>query len=107
MEKLVANLSREGDDKFRVLKKYVETDKVPLLLRKGVYPYGYMDSFSKFEEPRLPSKDHFYSSLKEEHISDDDYEHAQRVFQSFHCRTLGEYHDLIFKIRCITARRCL
>ena len=97
MEKLVVNLSREGDDKFRVLKKYVGTDKVPLLLRKGVYPYEYMDSFSKFEEPRLPSTDHFYSSLKEEHISDDDYEHPQRVFQSFHCRTLGDYHDLYLK----------
>ena len=97
LEKLVANLSRKGEDKFRVLKKYIDTDKVPLLLRKGVYPYEYMDSFSKFEEPRFPSKDHFFSSLKDEHISDDDYQHAQRVFQSFHCRTLGDYHDLYLK----------
>jgi hypothetical protein len=62
LERLVDNLSKEGDEKFKILNKYVESDKVPYLLRKGVYPYEYMDSFGKFEETRLPTNDHFYSS---------------------------------------------
>lgn len=39
LEKLVSNLAKEGDVKFRLLKKYTATEKVPLLLTKGVYPY--------------------------------------------------------------------
>jgi hypothetical protein len=87
-ERLVDNLSKEGGDKFKILKRYVESDKVPYLLCKGVNPYEYMDSFEKFEEARLPTIDHFYSSLTERTISESDYEHAQRIFRTFHCKNL-------------------
>ena len=97
LEKLVSNLAKDGDGKFTILKKYVETDKVPLLLRKGVYPYDYMDSAKKFQDPRLPPKEGFYSKLTKEHISEEDYQHAQNVFTTFQCHNLGEYHDLYLK----------
>ena len=32
-----------------------------LLLRKGVYPYEYMDSWNKFSETLFPDKKDFYS----------------------------------------------
>ena len=32
-----------------------------LLTDIGVYPYGYMNSFDKFDDEQLPSKDDFYS----------------------------------------------
>ncbi|KAK3747985.1 hypothetical protein QZH41_003960 [Actinostola sp. cb2023] len=94
LEKLVCNLAKEGDNKFSILKKYIETSKVPLLLRKGVYPYDYMDNIEKFKEPQLPPKEAFYSKLTKEHISGDDYHHAQTVFTTFQLQNLGEYHDL-------------
>ena len=31
--------------------------------RKGVYPYDYMDSFSKFNDTKLPQREEFYSLL--------------------------------------------
>ena len=93
LEKLVSNLAKEGDGKFHVLKRYTEASKVSLLLRKGVYPYDYMDNISKFQERLVPPKEAFFSQLTEEHISDDDYQHAQTVFTSFQLQTLGEYHD--------------
>ena len=34
-----------------------------LLLRKGVYPYEYMDYWNRFDEEKLPDKDDFYSNL--------------------------------------------
>ena len=38
--------------------------------RKGVYPYEYMESFERFQEPQLQAKDAFInSSLTEEDIS--------------------------------------
>ena len=65
-----------------------------LLLRKGVYPYEYMDNFERFEEQALPSIDNFYSELNLEGISKTDYQHAQKVWENFEIRDLGDYHDL-------------
>ena len=65
-----------------------------LLLRKGVYPYEYMDSQERFKEESLPDKESFYSKLNDEHITDEDYAHAQKVWDTFNIKNLGEYHDL-------------
>ena len=44
--------------------------------QKGVYPYDFMDSFEKFNQTELPNKDQFYSILSDQHITDDEYDHA-------------------------------
>ena len=67
------------------------------LLRKGIYPYEYMDSFERFNETQLPSIDKCYSNLSDENITQKDYEHAQKVWKEFNCKTLGDYHDLYLK----------
>ena len=54
-----------------------------MLLRKGVYPYEYMDSWEKLDETTLPAKEVFYSNLNLENISDEDYLHAQKVWEVF------------------------
>ena len=65
-----------------------------LLLRKGVYPYKYMNSCKKFEETSLPDKRDFHSKLNSEDISDYVYEHAKKVWDVFEIKNVGEYHDL-------------
>ena len=65
-----------------------------LLLRKGVYPYEYMDSWERFNETSLPNKKSFYSELNLEDITDKDYAHAQKVFKELKLKNLGNYHDL-------------
>ena len=67
--------------------------KFLLLLKKGVYPYEYMDSIDKFKETKLPSIDRFYSKLQKKHISDNDYAHAKKVWDVFGMKTLGDYHN--------------
>ncbi len=64
-----------------------------LFLRKGVYPYEYMDSFDRFEETVIPPKEAFYSNLNLSDISDRDYQHALKVFKALECRDLGDFHD--------------
>lgn len=59
-----------------------------------VYPYEYFDSFERFDETELPSIDRFYSSLTQETISEEEYEHARQVFEHFACKDLGAFHDL-------------
>ena len=71
--------------------------KAPLILRKGVYPYEYIDSLDRFDETQLPPIDKFFSKLNDEGISQKDYEHAQKVWEAFKCKTLGDYHDLYLK----------
>ena len=69
-------------------------NKFILLLRKGVYPYEYMDNWEKFNEISLPSKESFYSNLSMEDIDDIDYRHGNNVFNKFKLNNLGDYHDL-------------
>ena len=64
------------------------------LLRKGIYPYEYTDDWSRFDEEQLPDESDFYSGLNMEEISGIDYRHAEKVFNKFKIKNLGEYHDL-------------
>ena len=47
-------------------------DTFLLLLRKGVYPYEYTNSWNRFKETSLPTKKEFYNKLKQEDITDED-----------------------------------
>ena len=70
-----------------------------MLLKYGVYPYEYMDSWEKFDETSLPDKTAFYSELDLKDITDKDYDHAQKLFEEF-CKNIGEYHNL--HVQCDT-----
>ena len=59
-----------------------DLNKFALLLRKGLYPYEYMDSWKRFKEESLPDKESFYSELNKKHITDKDYAHAQKVWDT-------------------------
>ena len=76
-----------------------DLDKFVLLLRKGFYPYEYMDSQERFDETSLPDKEAIYSELNLEDITDKDYLHAQKVWEVFGINNLGEYHDL--QVQCL------
>ena len=57
-----------------------EINKFILLLRKGVYPYDYMDNRKSFNETSFSDQKDFHSILNMEDISDIDYRHVKRVF---------------------------
>ena len=60
-----------------------DPNKFILLLRKGVYPCGYMDDWEKFNETTLPEKEKFFSGLNMDDITDADYMHAKKVCKDF------------------------
>ena len=65
-----------------------------MLLRKGVYPYEYRDSWERFDKTSLPDKEAIYNHLNMEDIIDVDHRHAKRLFKNPSKKSLGDYHDL-------------
>ena len=94
LERLAANLPT---DTFKYTSQVFKDEKLALMKQKGVYPYDYMDSFQKFGDQQLPPKEEFYSILTDDSISDEQYQHAQKVWNTFNMRTMDEYHDLYLK----------
>ena len=90
---LVSNLS---PDDFHNTKNAFKSN-TSLLTRKGVYPYDYVSSLEKLSETKLPPKEEFYSHLNDEEITDEDYQHAIKVWNTFGCKTIRDYHDLYLK----------
>ena len=93
LEKLVSNLPK---DAFKYTSQQYKGKEFDLMVRKGVYPYDYMDSFEKFNT-ELPAKEDFHSILNDENISNEDYQHAQNVWEVFKLNNMGQYHDLYLK----------
>ena len=94
--KLASNLD---DDQCKHLSEFYKEEDVFRLMRcKGVYPFEYMDSWKKFEETSLLPKDVFYSRFNINGISDQDYKHAQQVWNRItpghENITLEKYHDV-------------
>ena len=60
-------------------------------LQKGHFPYEYMDNLRKLDDCALPPQAAFYSRLKNEGISNDDYARCQAVWRDNGMETLREY----------------
>ena len=60
-----------------------------MLLRKGVYPYEYVDDWEKFNETTLPEKEKFYSNLTIQDITEAHYKHRERVCKDFEIKIFG------------------
>lgn len=71
--------------------------KFEQMRQKGVFPYSYTESFQKLDEPALPTIEQFYDRLSESHIPQADYDRAVKVWQTFGCKTLGDYSDVYLK----------
>ena len=95
-------LTNESIKNFPSLYKFCNGDlnKFFLLLRKGVYPYEYMDSCERFDENAILPNEAFYSKRNLENITDKDYEHVKKVWREFEIKNLGEYHELY--VQCDT-----
>jgi len=92
LDKLVSNLH---DEAFKYTSEvFKKSEKLNLMKQKGIYPYDYMSSFEKFDETQLPFKEDFYGILNDEHVTDKQYQHAEKVWHTFKVKNMREYHDL-------------
>ena len=91
LKSLVGNL---GLEKLKETRKEFG-EKAELLSRKGIYPYDYMNSIKKFSEEKLPTKEEFYSKLNDCGVSDEDFDHAQRIWKEFGVKNLYLKSDVL------------
>ncbi|XP_023311299.1 uncharacterized protein LOC111691962 [Anoplophora glabripennis] len=95
LDKLCKTLTSEQCVETR---KYFKNDEeFSLIRRKGVFPYDYVESFDKLEDPHLPPINKFYNSMTMESLSEEDYCRANKIWNIFNCKTLGEYADIYLK----------
>ena len=94
LESLVGNLPKES---FLNLSRYYQGEQLQLLLRKGVFPYDWCDSIYRLTNTQLPPIETFYSKLNDTHINQEDYHHAQKVWDTFEMRIMRSYLNLYLK----------
>ena len=94
----VTNLQKVGIEKLKTTRDHFkDEEKIKNVIRKGVFPYEWLTSVKSLDETKLPSKNDFFSHLNLDGISDEDYDHAKRVWTNFNMRSMCEYHDLYLK----------
>jgi len=97
LSKLVENLKSSGPDNFKCTREEFGS-LTDMITRKGVYPYSYMDNWSKFDvEPAKLKRKHFTNDLTGKKITKDDYKFFEKICGEFNIKNLGEYHDLYLK----------
>jgi hypothetical protein len=97
LDTLVTNLDKGCDNHDLFIHTRRHTNGNTLLFKKGTFCYEWFDNLDKLKEKSLPSKEAFHSKLNDESISDEDYEHAQKVWNEMKCLTFKDYHDLYMK----------
>ena len=101
LDTLALNLE---DKDFKYLTSEFSIDKLEILKRKDAYPYEWVDSYEKFKHLSLPEKKYFNSSLRDGkrdkrdgHISDEQYQHLQNIWDTFNFNTFEDFHDHYLK----------
>ena len=79
LDKLVSNLPKEA---FKYTSEEFTGKKLSLMSQKGVYPYDFMDSFEKFDQMELPTREQFSSILNDQHITNGEYEQCKKSLEN-------------------------
>lgn len=95
IERLASHL--HPDKKIITRKYFTNPKEFNLVVRKGVFPYDYVDAWNKLDETQLPPQSCFDSQLNNEECTHENNQHACNVWNMFNIKTLGEYSDLYLK----------
>jgi len=103
LDSLAKDLISSNHD-FRILKNYGLThdeDKMKLLLSKSFFPYEFATSIDILRNSQMPEHRYFFSRIKNGNISDEDYKHARKVYDTFEMKNMLEYMEIYEKLDVI------
>jgi hypothetical protein len=96
---------------FPILEKsgiYRNENQRKLLLSKGVYPYAFGQTINDLVAKRkIPHRKYFYSDISSEAISDESYQHALTVFETFNMSNMLEYSQLYCRLDTLLLAECV
>ena len=99
---LVQNLMDKGPDHFVYINKFIKDDEQrELLKQKGIFPYNYMKDVRVLRKKHLPKKEEFFNDLTCQHITKDEYDFAQKVWDRFSCKTFQDYMEIYLLADCL------
>ena len=99
-------LSKNLNDKNKIVTKEHFSDNFELLKYKACFPYGFLTKENIYNE-NLPSIEKFYSSLKLDNISDKDYNKTLEIYKKLKCKNIKEYLDIYLKLDiCLQSDIC-
>ncbi len=99
MQSSLENLASCLNDRDKIITKsfYKDDNVFKLLTRKGIFPYEYLDSWEKLKDTCLPKIELFYSSLTDNNVSENNYNHACNVWNTLKIKTIQEYLEIYLK----------
>ena len=99
---LVQNLMDKGPDHFVYVNKFIkDNEQRELLKQKGIFPYNYMKDVRVLRKKHLPKKEEFFNDLTCQHITKDEYDFAQKVWDRFSCKTFQDYMEIYLLADCL------
>ena len=66
-------------------------------LRKGDFPYAFIDDIVKLKQRTFQSREQFFNTLADKECTEKDYLHAKLVWNTFRCKTFKSYYDIYLK----------
>ena len=93
----LSELSKNLKDKNKIVTKEHFSNNFELMKYKVCFPYEFITKENIFNE-NLPSIENFYSSLKLDNISEEDYDKTLKIYKKLNCKNIKEYLDIYLKL---------
>ena len=91
------DLSKNLNDKNKFITKEHFKDNFELMKYKVCFPYKFITKENIYNE-NLPSIENFYSSLKLDNITEEDYVKTLEIYKKLKCKNIKEYLDIYLKL---------
>ena len=93
----LSELSKNLNDKNKFITKEHFPDNFELLKYKTCFPYEFITKENIYNK-ELPSIENFYSSLKLDNITKEDYDKTLEIYKKLNCKNIKEYLDIYLKL---------
>ena len=93
LDDLVKNLHNDDVNRLKYTRRtFGDGDRN--IFKKGIFPYEYMTSRDVFKQTSLPPMSEFYSKLKMDGITLDEYKRAQEMWSTYKCENMEDIHNV-------------
>ena len=93
----LSKLSKNLNDKDKFITKEHFSDNFELMKYKTCFPQEWLTKENIFNE-NLPSIENFYSSLKLDNITKEDYNKTLEIYKKLKCKNVKKYLDIYLKL---------